>query len=443
PAGLTPWYYAYGGDYDDHPNDGPFCGDGVVLPDRQLTSKLMAVKRSYQPFAFEAVDLASGQIRVTNKHAFTDLDAYEAVAEFSLDGRPYATEIRAESLAPGESRLMSFAAPSDVAKEGERFLRLSVRLAKSTPWAEAGHEVASAQFQLSGRFAFREPKPAANAIAHRDGDVVVAYENRSVAFDRETGTIRSWPGIFSAFGGPRLNLFRAFTDNDWFRKEFLAAGLEQIGHECESLEFAGGIVTAVVRCVGTGGAGYRHTASYRFLEGGGFEMDNSFEPIGELPPLPKIGLIMGVEGEMGQFEWFGRGPRDSYPDRKLAQDIGLYRGTVEDQYEEYMRPQENGAKEDVRWASLTDGQGRGLRIEAYGPLSVTAQRYTPEQIDGCRHLTGEPKKMIPLVPRDDVILCLDSHQMGVGGAACGPATRPEYRVPNDRPVRLHLIFRPL
>ncbi|HVT10884.1 MAG TPA: glycoside hydrolase family 2 TIM barrel-domain containing protein [Fimbriimonadaceae bacterium] len=442
PTGLAPWYYAYGGDYDDHPNDGPFCGDGVVLPDRQTTSKLMAVKRSYQPFAFEAIDLAAGQIRITNKHAFTDLAAYEIVAEFSVDGKPYASETRAASLAPGESGMFTCAPPAN-AGQGEHFLRISVRLATNVEWARAGHEVAWSQFLLSGAPVFAESKPAPDlSVTEEGGSLIVARSNRALVFDRKTGAIRSWDGLFSAFGGPRLNLFRAFTDNDWFRKDFLAAGLDRIGYECESLQFAGGAVTAVVRCLGSSGTGYRHTATYRFLEGGGFEMDNLFEPIGELPPLPKLGLIMGVKGNLDRFEWFGRGPRDSYPDRKLAQDVGLYRGAVEDQYEEYLRPQENGAKEEVRWASLTDAHGKGLKIEATSPISVTVQKYTPEQIDGCRHLAGEPKRMIPFVPRNDVILCLDAHQMGVGGAACGPATRPEYRVPNDRPVRLRVVFRP-
>lgn len=443
PKFAEPWFYAYGGDYDDEPNDGPFCGDGVALPDRQMTSKLMAVKHCYQPFTFEAVDLEAGSIRITNKHAFTDLNEFEVVAEFSAPGATYASFARTESLAPGDSTVLTFAG----GRKGlaDAFLRVAVRLSRDTRWADAGYEVAWYQFALTAAKAPASLEYAkdASGAAVPNGDLVVTAGDSLFVFSRQTGAINEWSGMISGFGGPRFNLFRAFTDNDWFRDEFLAAGLDEVTHLCESLSLHEGAVTSIVRCLGSKGTGYLHTATYRFLADGGFEMDNLLEPVGELPPLPKLGLIMGVDGALGRFTWFGRGPMDSYPDRKLAQDIGLYWGSVEDQYVEYLRPQENGAKEDVRWASLTDAKGKGMRIEACGPLSVTVQKYTPQQIDGCRHLNGETKKMIPLIPRDDVIVCLDAFQMGLGGASCGPRTRPEYRVPNDRPVPFRIVVRPI
>jgi beta-galactosidase len=425
-GGLTAWYYAYGGDFDDHPNDGPFSGDGLVLPDRQITSKLVAIKHVYQPVDMTRV-IPSG-IKIRNRFAFTDLAEFDFFVSIWKDGKLDSETKVPFKLGAGEETVLQMPDVEDA--DDRTYLRISFRLKGDTLWADAGHEIAWQQH--------RYPSTSHSSIRGM-AKVEVDFDEQGVLCHFRVGG----KNMISEFGGPRLNIFRAFTDNDvWFRKDFLDAGLDKLEHELESFVKRGSRITAVHRWIAQSGLGYRHKAVYNIGDFG-IGVENRFEPIGMLPPIPKLGLILGIEGAFDRFTWFGRGPMDSYPDRKLAQDMGLYSGTVEEQYVEYLRPQENGAKEDVRWATLIDIAGDGLLVHSEGDLSMTVQRYTPQQIDGCRHLNGEEKRMIPLVPRDDIVLCLDAYQMGLGGASCGPPPLMHYRTPDDRPVDFRFFLGPI
>jgi beta-galactosidase len=454
-AGHKPWFYAYGGDYDDHPNDGPFCGNGVVLPDRQPTSKLAAVKHTYQRIAIDGTDVLTSVVVVKNKFAFTNLRDFDCSFTVSEDGQDlFESPMGSLDIEPGTEKTVRIPSRTFTPKVGaEIFGRLSFRLKEATPWAPKGYEIAAHQMELplwvigGAREMPRDAMPVPSGKLTIDGRSVRG-EHFAMRFG-EDGSIEQYGSYLSSFGGPKLNVFRAFTDNDiWFQRDFWNSGLGTLQHRCEefSTESLGGKAVRVhtkVRCVGFKGIGYIHTADYTIFADGTTVMDNFFEPVGDLPPVPKLGLIMGLNGSLNRIAWFGRGPMDSYPDRKYGQDIGVYSGSVADEYQEYLRPQENGAKEDVRWAAITDGSGAGLFVQAGGHLSVTAQNFTPQQIDDCRHENGEQRKAEPLIRRNETILSLDAYQMGVGGASCGPACRPEYRVPNKQPVRFRISFRPI
>jgi beta-galactosidase len=166
------------------------------------------------------------------------------------------------------------------------------------------------------------------------------------------------------------------------------------------------------------------------------------DPVGALPALPKIGLTMAVPAGFEQFSWLGRGPLESYPDRKQAMDVGLYKGKVDDQWTDYVRPQENGNKEEVRWATLTNRSGMGLLFVAQGPLAMTVSHYTAKDVDDWRHENGEPRKRQVPVKRAETIVCLDAQQMGLGGASCGPAPLEQYLC-RPRPMDFRVILRPI
>ncbi|NLF00647.1 MAG: beta-galactosidase subunit alpha, partial [Anaerolineales bacterium] len=158
-------------------------------------------------------------------------------------------------------------------------------------------------------------------------------------------------------------------------------------------------------------------------------IDTKVTPQGELPPLPRLGLQMALPGRFERFTWYGRGPHETYPDRKVGAQVGIFNSTVTEQYVPYIVPQENGNKTDVRWAALTDEAGLGLLVVA-GPteegasqwLNVSALHYTPEDLTCAQH-THE------LEPCEEVVLHLDCAQSGLGGASCGPGTLEQYLVP--------------
>lgn len=421
-----PWFYAYGGDWDDQPNDGPFVGNGLILPDRQVTPKLWEVKKVYQAFDISAVDVEKGLYRIKNKNLFTNLNQYDVWISLSQDGHvssrvgPLTID-----LAAGKTMERNFemAEPAPANRSGTYYnTRIYITLKRDTLWAKSGHEIAWQQFELAS------------------GDSKSAH----IADIGDPSSIPSLPLTRQ----PELNVFRAFTDNDtWFQRQFWASGLGDMAHRvlsdnAETMAKQATRRTIVDDCRGFKGNGFIHTAVYTTLADGTTIIDIQIEPVGELPPLPRLGLIMRVRPGLENFSWLGRGPLESYPDRKQAQDFGFYQGKVNDQFTEYCRPQENGNKEDVKWAALTDHQGNGLLVQAAGPLSVGVSHFLPHGLDDWRHENGEPRKRAVPQRLKETVLTLDYQQMGLGGASCGPIPLEKY-ICRARPIQWRVILRPL
>jgi len=160
---------------------------------------------------------------------------------------------------------------------------------------------------------------------------------------------------------------------------------------------------------------------YTVYGSGDVVVDVHVVPGGDLPPLPRIGLKMTLPGGYEQFTWYGRGPHESYVDRKEGAPVGVYSGTVDEQYVPYVVPEENGNKTDVRWVALIDEEGDGLLVVGMPSLEVSAHHYTAEDFTIAAH-THE------LTRREEITLNLDHVQTGLGGESCGPGTLEKYRV---------------
>jgi len=165
--------------------------------------------------------------------------------------------------------------------------------------------------------------------------------------------------------------------------------------------------------------------TYTIYGSGDALIDTHVVPSDGLPPLPRVGLQMRLPEVYDHFAWYGRGPHESYADRKLSADVGVYRGSVDEQYVPYVMPQENGNKTEVRWAALTNAAGHGLFVagglgDGEAPwLNVSAHHFSTEDLTEAKH-TYELKK------RDEVILNLDYAQGGLGNGSCGPGVLPQY-----------------
>ena len=432
-------YYAYGGDWDDFPNDGPFCSNGIVLPDRQITPKLWEVKKIYQRVAMTATNADLGILSIQNKYSFTNLNEFNWIWSISEDGKQISGgTVSAPNIAPGETSNFVIPVGSIIKKPGrEYFLRVGLTTKENHVWAKLGHEVAWQQMPISNaapaKVVALDTLPS---LTVNESNLRIDLKGKGVdvSFDKATGLLSSYKidGKETLVRGPWMNTFRAFTDNDvWFQKSYWDSGLGTMAHRemTIAVDKLGGVaarVTVEMDCRGFKGRGFFHKATYTVLGDGSVTVDNQFTPVGDLPQLPKIGLELRLGREFDRFTWFGRGPMESYPDRKQAMDVGLYSGLVQDQYQQYVRPQENGNKEDVRWAAFTDKQGNGVAFQAAEHLAVTASHYEPRDIDNSRHENGEARKVIPFYPRDETIVCLDAQQMGLGGASCGPGPLQQY-----------------
>lgn len=462
PDGLPRWFYAYGGDFDDQPNDGCFSLNGLVQPDRQLTPKILEVKKVYQNATFEAVDVKSGKLRVRNKFTFTNLRELDGRWTVTEDGMEVQSgKLPSLDVAPGsEGEVTVPVAPITPQPGAEYFLRVSLHLRKDTLWAKRGHEVAWDQIELPIQVPVAPvhvvPALRRVELSESSRDLVIGGDGFEVAIDSDTGEIESLvygeKSIFAPLGlsagGPRLNVVRAFVDNDtWYRDAFLASGLTRLSYHLKSLTSERvsdqeARVAATIECIGFKGAGFAHRVVTTVLGDGSVVIDNDVRPVGELPPLPRIGLRMCLSEGLDDLQWFGRGPGESYPDRKESTAIGLWTGIVDEQFVDYVRPQENGAKEDVRWMALRDDEGAGLMVIPGQPMSVTASHFTSEDLDSARHRAGERRRYHRLVPRERTILCVDHRQMGLGGASCGPKPMERY-ILRAEPVRFRMVLRPI
>ena len=439
-------YWAYGGDFDDVPNDANFCTDGIVWPDRTPHPALNEFKYLAQPVRVEAVNLKQGRVRIGNKQDFINLDWLRGEWELTDAGAVIAKgKLPALDVEPGASLEVTLdaALPWLSGKEpasGECFLTFRFYQRRATLWAPAGYEVGWAQLATPAKVKKTrrggdketrriETAETAEAIVLRAGAV-------EAIFERETGLLAS----FGAAGknllvrGPRLNLWRGATDNDGIKlmesppwkvlPRWLALGLNAVQHRLESIrlvEVAGAPVVEVNHQASGRGQwdDFTHVQRYTLSPAGVLEASNEVR-LGEgVTDVPRIGVDLVLPAALEQLEWFGRGPWENYSDRKASALVGRYRSTVTAQYVPYVMPQEHGQKTDVRWLALTDKQGAGLHVDGAPMIEFSASHFTAADLFAARH-TYE------LTPRSEVYLNLDAAQRGLGTASCGPDTLPQY-----------------
>lgn len=450
----------FGGDFGDVPNHGGFCIKGLVNADREIFPKYWEVKKVYQPVAVAPLDLRPGEVRIkiTNHNSFLNLNHYEARWSVTdSDGR----EVQSGRLMPvdcapgGQVEVKIPVAKIARPKPGSEFwLRVSFHTTSDFPWAKAGYEVAWQQMPLAVQ---SPPWPKVEATRRmsvklfRDGDrVELVGIDFSAAFSRTSGTLVSLKygsqeilaEDTNCLSGPILQIFRAPTDNDkgfghWLARDWQDAGLNRMVRQVNSFtvnqlqQDEAQVRVTATSTAATGG--YTLQTTWLVHGDGSLDMDNHFQPFGRLPvTLPRIGVVMRVAPPFENFRWYGRGPWENYADRNQSADMGVWSGAVDDQYVPYVRPQENGNKEDVRWLTLTDAAGRGLRVNDEGnPMAVSALHFTAADLASVRH-------SYQLKPEPAVILSLDAKQCGLGNSSCGPGVLEPYAVPpGDYSLKLH------
>jgi beta-galactosidase len=446
-------YFGYGGDFGDSPTDGNFCCNGLVLPDRTVTPKMIEVKKCYQNVGFRAVDPAAGRFEITNKFFFTNLDEFECSWSLEEDGR----EVRSGSLgrlslAPRQSREVDVPLGEPAPKPGaEYFLRFSVRLADATAWAPKGHEVAAEQFKLPFGAA-ATPLPLASLPALRQSAsgerIVISGRDVETSFDARRGELVSYrfKGTELLSRGPEPNFWRAPTDNDFgnglprrcavWQKASAGRTLEKF--DVEPLSPQAIRLTARFDLPDVQS---QHTTIFTVLASGDIIVENRLR-IGRpgLPELPRFGMRLRLPVAFESVEWLGRGPHENYWDRAASAFVGLYRSTARDLFVPYVSPQENGYKTDVRWVALRDRTGRGLIFCGLDLICFSALRYAIEDLTQKNRGTMHP---VDLVERDFVEVNVDYRQTGVGGKdSWGARPLPKYTLfPEDYSYRFRI--RPL
>lgn len=416
-------FYAYGGDFEPEGfvTDKSFLGNGVVSANRTPTPGAYEVKKVYQNIATKMIDASNFTLEVKNKFYFRQLDNYYLAWDLIENGSVVQSgKLDRLDLAPQQSGKYTLAVNYPKVAGREYFLNVNYKLKVAEPflpkdYVQAHEQVALGSF-VAPDFALAEVPVKVKKTAKA---CTIEGKNFSVDFDLESGQLTSYKykGKNMLTSGAQVNFWRAMTDNDhgagspvklavWRTagaKDVPQVVVEENGSNCR-------IVCR--KSVLNGDAALTQTYT---VDGEGTVLVNTkFDKIGGAHPImPRFGTILTLPKQYNQLTWYGRGPWENYIDRCSAANVDLYKSTVDQQYYPYIRPQESGAKTGVRWFSLTDSKGNGLKFTGKMPLEISALPYSMDDLDpgtqrGQEH-SGE------LVKREQVYLNVDHRQMGVAG----------------------------
>lgn len=431
PDGRT--MVAYGGDFGDKPNLKAFCFNGIVRSGRETTPKYWEVKQVYSPISLgfirgkvEKEVLKGSRLTVTNRHHHVGLENYRCLYTLLKNGRSARQgEIILPEVAPGQATDVAL---PDFRIDTEADVRLHVRLVlrKDELWAKAGHEVAAFRFALN--------------------EAMMAMTDRRPLKPLAIGESPRHD-VLGMLSGLRMQAFRAPTDNDksfgnWLAKDWknhrLDAPVVRTIVPLRDTTRADGIphqYKVEKYCYEKGAIVV--TTDYLTYTDGTVDIEQNYRFEGELPELPRLGLNFMLGKQYGNISWYGRGPIESYPDRKEATYIGRWESTLEEQYTPYPRPQDGGNHEEVTDLRLTDHRGHGIRISAIDtPFSFSALPYTAEDLAGATH-------DCELVPRKQVVVSIDAAVLGLGNSSCGPGVLKKYAIEKKKEHRLRVRISPL
>lgn len=444
--GDTTFYY--GGDFGDVPNDGNFCINGLVNPDRDPHPGLFELKYWIQPVTIKDLDLVKKRITVVNRYDFLDLSHLMCVYSIKVEGETL-TESERALTGEGIAHEQSVQLPdlgSQFPSDKEVWLEMRFLLREDTPWADAGHIVARDQICLKQRqkqydtSSSQTPTNIAHWQATSAGhQVFVEKGEQTITFNQSTGWIEGWQVAGNQVLVEPLvfNIWRVPTDNDvHIEKEWRLDGLDRIELYRKLVDLypvdQNAVTIKVQGDLGTAGAQPRGECmfTYTFLPWGALQVELEFEPLHFHTRLPRLGFKTRLSRRFQQVSWFGRGLHESYADRKDSAFIDRYTAQTADLFHPYLMPQENGNRTDVRWVKFSGSQLPELTIIGQPLLNFSVHHCSLENLAMAQH-TNE------IYWEKDPYIYIDFAQTGLGSNACGPDTLPQYRL---KPEPCHLKF---
>ncbi|MFJ4783863.1 glycoside hydrolase family 2 TIM barrel-domain containing protein [Streptomyces sp. NPDC088794] len=439
-------YYAYGGDFGEVVHDGNFVMDGMLLSDDVPSPSLYEYKAVVQPVRFT---FDGDKVAVTNlRHSADTADLHFRWC-VEHDGTPVDSgALDVPVVTAGEAGRVAMPRIA-VAPDAETWLTVDAVLATDTAWAPAGHVVATAQLDCS----IRRPVPA---VRPRTGW-------RPGAGTLSLGIAEFVDGFLTrlagrAVTGPRLELFRAPTDNDESPSDgvensdasiagvsnadlWRADGLDRLTTRRVSVEQTADALRTVDKVSAANTALSVTVESNWTLDDGELELRVEIEPSsGWRTVWPRIGVRFELPdgaAPVDRAAWFGLGPLESYPDSLRAARTGHFSDGIGDLAVDYPRPQETGHRSKLRELTLASGAGVVLRIVAIPDThgrrpGFTLSRHTPQEIARAQHPFELPEST-------SSHLIIDAAQHGLGSRACGPDVWPEFALrPESRTIRLRM-----
>jgi len=439
----------YGGDWDDRPNDGIFCGNGIVFADGKGTPKLQEIRYNYQNIVAK---VSPEQIEIINRHMFTSTSAFRCVVKLERDGKP----VRKTEIATDVPPLSSAVYPMPFEKPGipgEYAVTVSFLLKEDTEWADAGYETAFGQgtWTVEGREEQHMPMPELR-ISESPWNIGVAGESFEVMFARGSGALTSYRwGDREMLKAPVLpNFWRAPTNNDCgnrmpqrYAQWKIASMYAMAGYTAQTRK-----PNAAMRPVREADGSVTFTAetdlptnppavcrtTYRVHPCGRVDVCLHYDPVEGLGVMPEFGMITKLDADYNRVRFFGLGPEENHIDRRQGARLGIWEYRAEENLTPYLMPQECGNRTGIRWADITDAKGRGLRLWLNGG-EFSALPWTPHELENAAH-------GFELPPVCYTVLKMSAIQMGVGGDdSWGARTHDEYLPDVSGPMEFRFSFR--
>ena len=399
-------FWAYGGDFGDMPNDGNFCINGLVGPDRKPHPHYYEVKHVYQPIHFSMND---GKIVKRSMDPTVDVDDFD-----------YATDTTVVA--------------------GEKTIIVKAMLKDDTPWAKRGFVVASEQFivepyhypstltPLHKAPKVKKDKARGYVVTTEKGSVVIDFNGALTEINIKGKNLLKTP-LEPYFWKPENDNQRAAG----FAKR--VASWEKAGEarQLKSINVASSKGITTVKATFSLPLGADYDLTYSINAAGDIKVEADYRPTAsDIPLIPKFGMRMRLPADFASIEYYGRGPWENYPDRKSGYDISVYRMSLSDYQVDYVRPQDNGNRCDVRWVNIFSPDHR-LCVKGCQPLCVRVWDYGEEDL-GVKH----PHE---LRRGEFVNLNIDVDIHGVGGAdTWGKRTLPEYTIDGNKPHHYSFIL---
>ena len=447
-------FQAYGGDFGERPTDYNFSGNGIAYGgNRDASPKMQEVKFNYQNISAE---VSADSVKVINKNLFVNTDIFDCKVTVAKDGKVIRKASLATAVAPlsEETYTLPFAKEE---KAGEYAVTVSFHLKEDKVWAKAGHEVAFGQYV----YKVEVPKKACSEgveVICSTHNIGVRGAHFEVLFSVLNGGLTSYKyaGKEMIEAIPKPNFWRAPTDNDCGNLMGMRYGQWKLASMYLSHKdfrqgpYGPGNVPEVEVNEKTVKVTYTYLMpttptsecklSYEVFGDGRVKTTLTYEPVKELGDMPEFGVIFKFNADYDRVEWYGLGETETYSDRKKGAKLGIYANKVADNMARYMVPQECGAKEEVRWAKVTNRKGRGMLFEMdenNGPMMFSALPYTPHEMENAMHPYELPEVHYTVVR-------VAKDQMGIGGDdSWGARTHEEYLLKTDKKMEFSFVFKGL
>lgn len=412
------------------PHQYNFVNNGLVNADRSWSAELDEVKRVYQWVTFD-LNSSTAQVELTNKYLDRNLSQFYLKWTLLADGKAVqdGTFKKLDCPAGGTQTVNLKYNPASYAGK-ELFLNIGLYTKDATSWCDRDYPVAAYQQQLTPRTEALAAVDNAKADAlhptkNVDGGYTYANGKQKVTFDGQ-GNITEWTydgrNLFVPENGPRFDRFR-WVENDGPTEAYgHSATGNGVSSQTAVFHLSADGEKATVNVTQNGNY-CKATYKYTVYANGTIDLASSYEMQGQ--GARRLGFTLGFPSELSKVRYYARGPRANYVDRLDGEDFGIYETSVNDMYEPFAHPQSNGNRIGLRWLTLTNAEGTGVKVETSGDVAFSLTPWTDTELRTARHEWDLPAS-------ERIVAHFDAVQRGLGNASCGPAPLAKYEIQKDK-----------